>query len=405
MRFAALVLLALSGSASLAGPLAIKGKTIYTMAGAPLVDGMVLVKNGKIERMGMDGKVRIPDGYEILEAKVVTPGFIDMRSIVGLSGAYNVDADQDQDEETGPDQAELRAIDAYNPDELLVDVVNRYGVTTMQVGPGRANVIAGQAAIVKSHGHTLREVLVRSPSAMIFNLGERPKSTYRRDNKEPTTRMASAAIIREGLMAARSYEEARKRAKKSDKAFARDLKKEGLLAVLNGEIPAMIMANRSDDIMTAIRIAKEFDIDLWLDNGAEAYLVADQIRAAGAPVVVHPAMQRPASFETLNTSLENPVFLRDKGVTLAFQTGTESYVPKTRILLFEAAMFRANGLTMEQTLQAMTMTPARIMKIDDRVGSIERGKDADLVLFDGDPFEYVTHVTAVVTGGEISHRR
>lgn len=405
MRFFLPVLFAVLALPSPAGPLAIRGKTVYTMAGVPLEDGMVLVKDGKIEKVGSAAAVRIPDGYELLEAAVVTPGFVDMRSIVGLSGAYNVDADQDQDEETGPDQSQLRAIDAYNPDELLVDVVNQYGVTTMQVGPGRANVIAGQAAIVKTHGHTLPDVLVRSPSAMIFNLGETPKNTYRRDNKEPTTRMASAAIIREGLLAAKSYEEAAIRAKEGKKAFARDLKKEALLAVLKGELPAMIMANRTDDIMTAIRIAREFDLKLWLDSGAEAYLVADRLRDAAVPVVVHPAMQRPASFETLNISLENPVFLRAKGVTFSFQTGTESYVPKTRILLFEAAMFRANGLTMEQVLEAMTMTPARILEIDGRVGSIERGKDADLVLFDGDPFEYMTHVTAVVTGGEISHRK
>lgn len=383
---------------------AIKAGTLYTMAGDTMTDAVVLVRNGKIERVGA-ANTRIPAGYEVFEAEVVTPGFIDMRSTVGISGAYNVTADQDHDETTGPNQAHLRAIDAYNPAELLVDFVNRYGVTTMQVGPGRANVIGGQAAIVKTHGETLEDVLVRAPSAMVINLGETPKSTYRDSNKAPSTRMATASIIREALAGARNYEQGRDQAKKDKKPFTRELNKEALLAVLSGDIPVMINADRADDIMTAQRIAAEFKLDLWLDGGTEAYLVPKQLAGSRTPVIVHPAMQRPNSLEKLNTSLENAALLEQAGVTIALQSGTEGYVPKTRILLFEAAIAHANGLGMVQTLEAMTMTPARLLKLDKRVGSIERGKDADMVLFDGNPFEYTTHVLAVFTAGKVSQRK
>ena len=193
--FAALMLL----TESVFAGLAVTAETIYTMNGQPIEQGVILIEDGHISAVGPADKINIPSDYDRLDAVIVTPGLVDARSVVGIAGAFNVPADQDQDEKTGPNQAKLRAIDAYNPAELLVAWVNRFGVTTLQTGPGRANVIAGQTAIVKTAGRTLDEVLVKAPSAMIFNLGEIPKQTYGKERQEPGTRMATAAIIRGAL--------------------------------------------------------------------------------------------------------------------------------------------------------------------------------------------------------------
>jgi imidazolonepropionase-like amidohydrolase len=397
---AALLLLAASASAGLA----VSAETIYTMSGQPIEQGIILIEDGKISAVGPATSINIPNDYDRLAAVIVTPGLIDARSVVGLSGAFNVSADQDQDERTGPNQAILRAIDAYNPTELLVQWVNRFGVTTLQTGPGRANVIAGQTAIVKTRGGTLAEVLVKAPSAMIFNLGEIPKQTYGEERQEPGTRMATAAIIRGALADAANYRQQLAAGKKG-KPVDRDLTKESLLPVLAGEIPAIIMAHRADDISTAIRIAKEFDLRLIIDSATEAYLIPDTLLEAKVPILVHPTLQRNDRHETLNTSLENAALLHAANIPIAIQSGTESYVPKTRVLLLEAAIAHAAGLPFEATLEAITIGPAQMLGIDNRVGSIATGKDADLVLFDANPFEYMSHVTTVLVDGEVTYQR
>lgn len=404
MRRTTLLVACLAAAAANAGGIAVTGERVYTMAGAPLEPGIVLIEDGRIERVGEAGEVSVPNGYERMNAAIVTPGLIDTRTVVGLAGAFNVIADQDQDEKTGSNQAALRVADGYNPSEALVAWVNRHGVTTMQVGPGRANVMAGQAIIVKTHGERLGDVLVRAPSSVIINLGQTVKQTYAEQNQEPLTRMATARIVRDAFVGARNYRDALASAKKRDPA-ERNLAHEALLPVLNGEIPATIMAHRADDIATALRLAREFDIRLVVDSGTEGYLMRDALLASGAPVLVHPALQRIVSQEMLNTSLENAALLHDAGIRIGFQSGVESYVPKTRVLLFEASVAHGAGLDFDATMTALTIEPARILDIDDRVGSLEKGKDADLVLFDGNPFEYTTHVTAVIVDGVVSHRK
>ncbi|MDH3511259.1 MAG: amidohydrolase family protein [Gammaproteobacteria bacterium] len=403
MKIAILAAL-LSLAESAAAGLAVTAETIYTMSGQPIEQGVILIEDGKISAVGRATSINIPHDYDRLAGVIVTPGLIDARSVVGLSGAFNVSADQDQDEITGPNQAKLRAIDAYNPTELLVEWVNRFGVTTLQTGPGRANVIAGQTAIVKTRGGTLAEVLVKAPAAMIFNLGEIPKQTYGEERQEPGTRMATAAIIRGALADAANYRQ-QLAAEKKDKPVDRDLTKESLLPVLDGEIPAIIMAHRADDISTAIRIAKEFDLRLIIDSATEAYLIRDTLLEAKVPILVHPTLQRNDRHETLNTSLENAALLHAAGIPIAIQSGTESYVPKTRVLLLEAAIAHAAGLPFEATLEAITIGPAQMLGIDNRVGSIATGKDADLVLFDANPFEYMSHVTTVLVDGEVTYQR
>ena len=398
--FAALLLL----TESVFAGLAVTAETIYTMNGQPIEQGVILIEDGHISAVGPADKINIPSDYDRLDAVIVTPGLVDARSVVGIAGAFNVPADQDQDEKTGPNQAKLRAIDAYNPAELLVAWVNRFGVTTLQTGPGRANVIAGQTAIVKTAGRTLDEVLVKAPSAMIFNLGEIPKQTYGKERQEPGTRMATAAIIRGALADAANYRK-QLATESKNKPIDRDLTKESLLPVLDGEIPAIIMAHRADDISTAVRIAKEFDLHLIIDSATEAYLLRDTLLNARVPVIVHPTLQRNDRHETLNTSLENAALLHAADIPIAIQSGTEGYVPKTRVLLFEAAIAHAAGLPFDATLAAITIGPAKMLGIDKRVGSIETGKDADLVFFDANPFEYTSHVTAVLVDGIVTYKK
>jgi len=398
--------LALTISVSvLADDLAVRGKVIHTMAGAIINDGLILIEDGKIKRIGAQRRLKIPPGTTILEAEVVTPGFVDARSIVGISGAYNITADQDHNELSHPNQAQLRAIDAYNPREILVDYVNSLGVTTLHVGPGRSNPIAGQSAIVKTHGDSLEQVAVSRRAAMIFNLGEQPKAAYGANNKTPSTRMATVGLIRQALSGAENYRLAKQNARQKGRPHKYDMKHEAMLDVLDRKLAAFFMANRSDDIATAMRIAREYKLNLVLDNATDGFMLAESIRDAGVPVVVHPTMQRPATQETINTTLENAAKLQQAGVMIAIQSGTEGYVPKTRVLLWEAAVAHANGLQFEHTLAAITINPAKILGISDRVGSLEKGKDADMVLFSGNPFEYVTQIGAVITSGKISHRR
>ncbi|MBI3698548.1 MAG: amidohydrolase family protein [Acidobacteria bacterium] len=379
--------------------LAVEGETVHTLSGkGTLKNAVVVVTDGRVTQVGPASSVRVPAGYRRIAAKVVTPGLIDSHTSLGLSGMFNVTADQDQDETSDPNQADLRAIDGFNPAEPLVRYALENGVTTIQVTPGRANVIAGQAAIFQSTGGSTADALALKPvSAMIFTLGETAKSTYGSKGKAPTTRMAVAAMIRRALVDARNYD--RKMQLDPDKRPARDLKLEALAKVVRGEMPAIFTAQREDDLRTAIRLGQEFNLKYILDGAAEAYLVADEIKKAGISVLVGPTLQRAATLDTRNTTLENAAILANKGIPIAIPSGFEGYVPKTRLVLFEAGVAAANGLGPERALEALTLSPARILGLSDRLGSIEEGKQADLALYDGDPFEYRTHVTNVMVKG------
>lgn len=394
---AAIVVLALT-SAVLAQDIAVEAETLYTSSAQGVIrNGVVLVHQGKITAAGKG--ITIPAGYQRLQAKVVTPGLVDAHTTIGLSGLYNVPADQDSDEATDPSQPDLRAIDGFHADEELIRYALENGVTTIQAAPGQKNVIAGQAALLKTHASqpTVEAMAIKDVSAMFFTLGEEPKSTYGASNKAPTTRMATAALIRRELLAAQAYDKKRS----SERPPDIDPKLEALARVVRREIPAVFTAHREDDILTALRIGREFQLKVILDGATEGYLVADEIRQAGVPVIVDPTMIRASSMETRNATLENAAILADKGIQIAIQSGFEGYVPKTRLALFEAGVAAANGLGLEKALRAVTIDAARILGVESRAGSIEEGKDADLVLFNGDPFEYTTRVDAVIAGGTL----
>ena len=381
---------------------AVRGETVYTMAGPPITDGVVLIRDGKIVQVGPAGQVQIPDGFRQLSAKVVTPGLIDAHTVIGLSGYLNQNHDQDQLERSNPVQPELRAIDAYNPREKLVEWARGYGVTTIHTGHAPRALISGQTMVIKTTGTNVEDSVLKPVAMVAATLGEGARD--RREGKSPGTRAKMAAMLRGELIKARTYRDKRQSAEE-DKKPDRDLKSELLVRVLDGELPLLITAHRAHDVLTALRIAEEFDLRVVLDGVAEAHQIVDRLRDARlrdarVPVIVHPTMYR-ANGEAENLSFETAARLIEAGIPVALQSGFESYVPKSRLVLFEAAIAAANGLSFEQALGTITIEAAKILEVDSRVGSLEPGKDGDVALYDGDPFEYTTHCVGVVIDGEV----
>lgn len=395
----------------------VRGDVVYTMSGETITNGVVVIEDGKITAVGPAGRVRVPQGAKELSAAVVTPGLVDARSTLGLSGAYNSNVgpvrDQDQLETSSPIQPELRAIDAYNAREELIEYARSYGVTTIHTGHGPGALISGQTLIAKTTGSNVDEALIEPGKMLAATLGRLDS-----DFRSPGTRAKGIAMLRGALFGARDYLDKQEKAARgsedaeetgddasSDDADAgdggppsmpRDLRKEALASVLRGEMTMMVNANTATEIVSALRLQREFGFDMVISGGAEAYLVLDVLKASGVPVFLHAARAR-----IPNKTFEIAKILRDAGIPFAVQTGHEGYVPKTRVLIFEAAHYAAHGLTAEEALSAITIDSARLLDIDDRVGSLEIGKDGDLVLFSGDPFEYLTQVCGVVIEGEV----
>jgi imidazolonepropionase-like amidohydrolase len=393
---AAVVLSAACGALEVpaAEQLAVRGETVYTMAGEPLRDGIVLVADGKIRSVGLASSIRVPEGYKVLSARVVTPGLIDAHTVVGLSGLLNQPQDQEQLEKSAPLQPELRAIDAYNNRDPLIDWVRSFGVTTLHTGHAPGALIAGQTMVVKTAPSDLGRSIIVSNAMVAATLG--PGATGDRA-KSPGTSAKAVAMLRAELIKARDYVRKQAKAKKGE-APARDLRLEALAGTLDGKTPLLVTVHRHQDILAALRVAAEFKVKLILDGAADAPLVLKEIKKSGASVILHPTMAR-AQAEAENLSMETASRLRQAGIPFALQSGFESYVPKTRVVLLEAAVAASQGLTFEQALGAITIDAARLLGIDKRVGSIERGKDADLALYDGDPFEYTTHCLGTIVSG------
>jgi len=383
-------------------PIAVVGETVYTMSGAPVKQGVVLLRDGKIERVG-GNDLQIPDGYRVLRAKVVTPGLIDAHTIVGLQGYENEPRENDVLEKSAAVQPDLRALDAFNGREKLVEWVRGFGVTTIHTGPAPGALVPGQTMITKTRGPEVDDGLIKPVAMLCITLGEGGLTDDK--TKSPGTRPKEVALIRGELVKAQEYQHKRERAATrpatnpaDDKSPARDLKLDVWVRVLNRQMPVLVTAHRAQDILLALKLAKEFNLNLVLDAASESYLLIDAIKAAGVPVILHPTMFR-SHGEAENLSMETAAKLRAAGIPFALQSSYEGYVPKTRVVLFEAALAASNGLTFEQALATITSDAARILGIRDRVGTIEAGKDADLALYDGDPFEYTSHCTGVIIDG------
>ncbi|MFN6963262.1 MAG: amidohydrolase family protein [Pyrinomonadaceae bacterium] len=370
--------------------IAVKGETVWTMAGEPIRNGVVLVgADGKIEAVGAASQINIPANYRVFTAKVVTPGLIDAHSVVGLNGYLNQPHDQMALDASASMQPELRAIDAYNTEERLIEHIRQYGVTTIHTGHQPSALISGQTMIAKTFGKTVDDVTL-VPTAMIaVTFGQ---DALAGQGKSPGTRAKQAAMLRAELI------KALENSKKSEPP--RDPRSEIMLRVIKRELPLLVTANKAQDIMTALRLAKEFNLRIVLDGVAEAPLVINEIKASGFPVVVHPTMARPGG-DAESLSLETAAKLKAAGITVALQSGYEAYVPKTRTVLFEAAMAAANGLSQRDALALITIDAARLLGLDARIGSIEKGKDGDLALYDGDPFEWTSHCIGTVINGKV----
>lgn len=372
---------------------AIVGDVVYTMDGNPIENGVVLVRDGKIERVGPANRISIPEDYTVHEAKVVTPGFIDSRTVVGLNGIYNYADDQDALERSDPMQPELRAFDAYNPREDLVSWVRNLGITTIHTGHAPGALASGQTMMIKTDGgNNLGASILDSTTTIAMTLGASVSRFYDR----PGTRSKAVSMIRSELYSAQEYMERQD----SDNPPNRDLGKEALADVLRGNTRALITAHQTTEIMTALRIADEFGIDIILDGASEAYLLIDEIKEAGVPVIIHPTMIRTRG-ETKNAAFTTAGILHEAGIPVYFQSGFEGYVPKTRIVHYEAAIAVANGLDYMAALEALTIEAARFFGLDSRIGSLTAGKDADIVLFDGDPFEYTSRACTVFIDGNV----
>ena len=404
-RALSVLLLVFLAATSASAQLAVRGKKIYTMAGPVVEDGVVIIREGKVAAIGRAADVAIPAGFKVLEAAVVTPGLIDARSVVGLAGYFNHKHDQDQLERSSPMQPELRAVDSYNTREALIEWVRGYGVTTLHTGHAPGELISGQTMIVKTTGNTVEDAVMVPTAGISLTLGP---GSLRGGGQSPGTRGKQMSMLRTRLLEAKSYlESLEPREKKPAKAGEEEkntppvnLGLAALASVLRKEVPLLITAHRAQDIATALRLKKEFDFRMILDGGAEAYLLIDELKKADIPVIIHPSMAR-FNGALQNASFETAARLKKAGLKVAMQSGYESYVPKTRVVLFEAAVAAANGLGFEGALELITTSAAGILGIADRVGSLAVGKDGDLALFDGDPFEYTTHCVGTIIEGRL----
>jgi len=389
--------------ATASAQMAVQAELLYPMTGdlKPIEDGVVLCsKDGKIEKVGPAGAVPIPEGYQVLKAKVATPGFIDAHSTVGLSGILNLDRhDQEQLEKSAPIQPELRAIDAYNGRDPLVKWIRQLGITTIHTGHAPGALVAGQTMILKTNVPTITDPeknTLRPFSMVASTLGP---DGFGGGGKAPGSRAKSLAMLRENLLKAQSHLKKRKKAKE-DETPDPDLRMDALADVLDKKVPLLITARRHHDIAAALRLQKEFGFRLVLDGASEAYLLLEEIKEAKVPVLIHPTMARPYG-ENENMTFTLAARLHAAGIPFAFQSGYEGYVPKTRVVHFEAALAVTYGLPWEQALAGCTSAAAELLGIADRVGSLRAGLDADFALFDGDPLETTTHCIGVVIDGTV----
>lgn len=393
-----LLFLSLTLSAALpAQSLAVRAETLYTAAGPAIKDGVVLIQDGRITAVGRAADVKVPSGMVVKRAKVAIPGLVDGRSTVGLSGLLNQAHDQDQLEGSAPIQPELRAMDAYNGRDPLVAYLRSLGVTTVHTGHGPGALISGQTFVIKTDATEVTHGVLKAQAMVAATLGDGARA--REAGKSPGTRGKQIAMLRAELVGAQEYVRKLKEAEKG-KEPGRDLRKETLVQVLRKELPLLATAHRAQDILSLLRLAREFDLELVLDGASEAYLVLAELKAAKVWVILHPSMAR--SFGELeNLSLETAAKLQSAGIPFTFQSGFEGYVPKTRVVLWEGAMAAANGLGFDDALQALTLAPAKLLGVAERVGSLEKGKDGDLALYDGDPFEFTTHCVGTVIHGRL----
>lgn len=386
----------------------VKHADIYTLdiENNIIVDGYVYVKNGKIEKTGRcsDG---IPECDTVYDAEggVLMPGMIDAHTHLGLCEDSMTFEGDDINETGDPVMPQLRAIDGINPMDVCFKEARESGITCVAISPGSANPIGGQISVLKTVGKRVDKMAIVSFAAIKMALGENPKSVYHSKSQLPETRMATAALIREQLFKAKKYadgiHDAEKDVESTDDEISEepefDMKSEALRSVVDGKIPVHFHAHRADDIFTALRISSEFGIKPVIVHGTDGYTVADELAEERAVIIAGPNLCDRSKPELKFQSFENPGILDRAGVAVAITT--DHPVVPLRYLLLCAALAVKNGMDRMSALRSVTITPAEILGISGRCGSLESGKDADMVLFDGDPLDIMTNVKSVWIDG------
>lgn len=408
--------------------IAITNAKIITITKGIFEDGTILIKDGRISALG--GNVDIPSEAHVFNAKgkVVMPGLIDAHCHTGIFADGVGMHEFDGNEMTDPITPHLRAIDAIHPEDIAFKDLREGGVTAINTGPGSGNLIGGQFACLKTKkAHTIEEMVIMAPSGMKMALGENPKRLYGEQKKTPSTRMGNAAQLRAVLMKAQNYhakwlryEEKRANYQERMKQWEnspkqergdkpeppeppdRDIKFESLLPVIEGKLRAMIHCHRVDDMMTAIRIGSEFGMKFSIEHATEGYKIADFLAQKNIPCVVGPILFSRVKYELRKMTPRNPGILSRAGVKVAIQTDEMSAV---RYLTINAALAIQQGMDEEAALRGITINPAEIIGVANRVGSLEVGKDADVAVFSGHPFDYKSVVELLLIDGKIEYQR
>lgn len=389
--------------------LLIKNGKVLTMDGADYDNGYVLIEDRKIIDVGSmdtldESGLKVEEIIDT-EGGYILPGFIDAHCHVGMwEDAMGFEGD-DGNEDTDPVTPHLRAIDAINPNDRAFDEARQAGITTVVTGPGSANVVGGQFAAIKTYGRRIDEMILKEPVAMKAAFGENPKTVYHQKNQSPVTRMATAAILRESLMKAREYKRALDKyhadPEENDKPDF-DLKMESLVKVLNKEIPVKAHAHRADDIFTALRIKKEFGIDLTIEHCTEGHLIVDYLKEEAVPVMVGPSLSDRSKIELKNLTFQTPGILAKAGLSVAIIT--DHPVTPIQYLPLCAALAVREGMDQYEALKAITINAANNCGLGDRIGSLKIGKDADIAVFNGHPLDFRTTAKYVVIDGNIVYK-
>lgn len=371
------------------------GKTVAKV----IEGGTVLFEGGKITAVGKD--VAVPKGFKAIDAKgkVLAPGFIDAHCHIGIAEDGAGWAGEDGNEAVDPVTAEARALDGINPKDIAYRDAVAAGITCVQVDPGSANIIGGETLVMKTWGSpVVEDLVVKRPSGLKAALGENPKRVYGSQRKAPGTRMGNAAVMRKALYAAKDYLKKKEQAKDPDKVPELNLRHEAVARVLKREIPLRVHVHRADDIVTALRLAKEFDIEVSLEHATEGDKVLDKLAESGVPVTMGPSLTDKSKLEVKDIGFAAPVAVSKAGIKLAIIT--DHPVLPIQYLRTCAGLAIREGMDEECAFLAITRYAAEIAKVADRVGSIEPGKDADLVVWSKDPFEYDAKAEHVFIDGK-----
>ncbi|MGI6190009.1 MAG: amidohydrolase [Clostridiales bacterium] len=366
--------------------------------------GDILIEGNKIKEIAED--IPAPAGAEIIDARGmwIMPGIVDAHCHIGMWEDGIGFEGADGNEETDPVTPHLRAIDGINPGDNSFREAREHGITTVVTGPGSANVVGGQFAALKTYGRRVDDMIVKAPLAVKVALGENPKRVYGEQRKSPSTRMATAAILRETLIEARDYKRKMELGKQDpEKMPDRDLKMEIMVKVLDRELPLKVHAHRADDILTAIRIAREFDVDITIDHCTEGHKITDFLLEENARVIVGPLLTDRSKVELKNLTFKSPAVLSRAGLKVAIMT--DHPVIPIQYLPVCASIAVREGMDEMEALKAITIYPAWVSGLDDRVGSLEEGKDADIAIFDGHPLDIRSRTRMVFIDGRLVYKK